>query len=129
MPGEALASPWSLAARRLRPLVPAAAVCAVGLLPIRTCLLRIFLGVSCPACGLTRAGLRLLALDVAGATRMQPLAVPLVALLAAMILAAPWLPEAAWRRAVVWASGAAGVGLMAVWGLRLLGLLGGPLPP
>lgn len=121
-------SRWSLAARRLRPLWPALAVCAVGLLPFRTCLLYIAFDVPCPACGLTRAGLRLLSLDPAGATRFQPLAIPLLLLFLAVVACAPWLDEPRWKALVNRSSAAAGVGLVAVWALRFLGLFGGPVP-
>jgi hypothetical protein len=104
------------------------AVCAVGLLPFRTCLLYIVLDIPCPACGLTRAGLRLLSLDPAGATRFQPLAIPLVLLFLAVLLGAPWLDDRRWRALVVRSSAAAGVGLIAVWALRFLGFFGGPVP-
>jgi hypothetical protein len=104
------------------------AVSAVGLLPFRTCLLQRFFHLPCPACGLTRAGLRLLSLDLAGATRFQPLAVPLVLLLLAVILGAPWLDDARWSRLVRWSTASAGVGLVTIWALRFLGFFGGPVP-
>lgn len=107
---------------------PALLVCAVGLLPIPTCLMKLLVGLPCPACGLTRAGLRLLSLDVAGATRFQPLAVPLVLVFAAAVLSAPWLGEARWRTLVRWSLTGAGVGLVAVWALRFAGCFGGPVP-
>jgi hypothetical protein len=100
----------------------------VGLLPFRTCLLYIAFDVPCPACGLTRAGLRLLSLDPAGATRFQPLAIPLLLLFLAVLACAPWLDEPRWKALVNRSSAAAGVGLVLVWALRFLGLFGGPVP-
>ena len=121
-------SPWGLAAVRLRPLIPAAAVCSVGLLPFRTCLAQIALHLPCPACGMTRATLRLLHGDLAGATRFQPLAVPLALLFAAIVLSAPWLSDARWRSLVQRSSAVVGVALIAVWIARFGGMFGGPVP-
>ena len=44
-----------------------------------TCPIRYVSGLPCPACGLTRAVLCLLRLDLAGSFRMYPLAVPVIA--------------------------------------------------
>ncbi|MCS6901310.1 MAG: DUF2752 domain-containing protein [Myxococcales bacterium] len=97
-------------------------------MPFRTCLLYIFFHIPCPACGLTRAGLRLLSLDLEGATRFQPLAVPLLVLFLATLAAAPWLEDHRWKILVNRSSAAAGVGLVVVWALRFLGFFGGPVP-
>lgn len=121
-------SPWQRAAVRLRPLAPAMAVCCVGLLPFTTCLSKIFFGIPCPACGLTRAGLCILSGDAAGATRFQPLALPLLALFVAVVACAPFASEERWRALVRWSTASAGVGLVAVWALRFAGLFGGPVP-
>lgn len=104
------------------------AVCSVGLLPVRTCLLKIAFDQPCPACGLTRATLRLLAGDLAGATRFQPLAVPLAALFVGVVLAAPFVGDARWRWLVQRATSVAGVALVVVWAARFGGLFDGPVP-
>lgn len=121
-------SPWRLAAVRLRPLLPVVGVCSVGLLPFRTCLAQIAFHQPCPACGLTRATLRLLHGDLGGATRFQPLAVPLAVLAAGVVLSSPWLSEARWRWLVARSSAVAGVALVAVWLARFGGMFGGPVP-
>jgi hypothetical protein len=100
----------------------------LALVPTTTCLSRILLHLPCPACGLTRATLALLRLDLATATRMHPLALPLALLCGAMVVMAVSVEEPVWRRAVAVATGAAGVALLAVWVLRLCGMLGG-MPP
>jgi hypothetical protein len=100
----------------------------VGLLPFPTCLVRIVLHLPCPACGLTRAGLRFLHGDLLGATSFQPLALPLIALFALALALAPLLGDPAWKRFTVVAMGLAGGGLVLVWALRFLGLFGGPVP-
>lgn len=102
--------------------------CSVGLLPITTCLLKLTVHLPCPACGLTRAGLRLLCLDLAGATQMQPLAVPLVLLFFSVIAASPFASDERWTWLVRRSSAAAGLGLVAVWALRFAGFFGGPVP-
>lgn len=121
-------SRWDRTSQRLRPLWPALAICAVGLLPFRTCLLQIFFHTPCPACGLTRAGLRLLSLDLAGATHFQPLAIPLFVLFLTVLFSAPWLSDLQWKWIVQRASTIAGIGLIAVWALRFVGFFGGPVP-
>lgn len=100
----------------------------LALLPFPTCLLRLAVGLPCPACGLTRATLAAARLDVAAAVRFHPLAPALVLLTAAMVVLAFILGDAAWRRLVTIVMGAAGVALVVVWALRLAGLFGGPVP-
>jgi hypothetical protein len=77
----------------------AAGVAAVGLfhldrLPISMCALKFATGCPCPTCGTTRAFGRLFAGDVAGATRMNPLATAAVFLVAlwglADLVLLPW---------------------------------------
>jgi hypothetical protein len=109
-------------------VVPALGACSVGLLPFPTCVVRLVLHLPCPACGLTRAGLRFLHGDLRGATGFQPLALPLIALFLLSIALAPALGDAAWRRFTAVALGLAGGGLVLVWALRFLGLFGGPVP-
>ncbi len=114
---------------RLRPLLPAIVIAALlAALPFPTCLLRLALGIPCPACGLTRAMLAAARLDLGAALRGHPLSLGLLAALAVTAGAAFVANERAWRRIVVVTTGAAGVALIAVWVLRFAGWFGGPVP-
>jgi hypothetical protein len=115
--------------RRLRPaLVPIALGALLALIPAPTCILRLALGVPCPACGLTRAALALAHLDLALAQRFHPLGLALTVLAAATTALAFLLTDAGWRRLLPRILGAAGVALILVWALRFTGLFGGPAP-
>lgn len=99
----------------------------LAVLPTSTCVVRLLVGLPCPACGLTRAGLAAARLDLAAAQHHHPLAIALVVVTAAMIGFAFVAPEAAWRRAVTIVTGVAGVALVVVWALRFAGFFGGPV--
>jgi hypothetical protein len=114
---------------RLRPALPVVAIAALlALVPYPTCILRVVLGVPCPACGLTRAALAIAHLDFTTAFRWHPLSLVLVGAAAVVVGAAFAAGESAWRRLVVLTTGAAGVALVAVWVLRFAGWFGGPVP-
>jgi hypothetical protein len=114
---------------RLRPALVVLAIGAVlALVPSSTCLLRLAIGVPCPACGLTRAALAMAHLDFAAAQRWHPLSIALMALTSAVVPLAFFVGDAAWRRLVALATGVAGVLLVVVWVLRFAGLFGGPVP-
>lgn len=120
----------AVAGRRLRPLVaPTLVVVLVGLVPVTTCVARIASGHPCPGCGLTRAGLRLLAGDLAGAWQLHPLALPLTLLALALPIVALRVSEGAWRRFGQLAMTVSGVALLVVWAARFAGAFGGPCPP
>lgn len=118
-----------LGLRRLRPaFVPIALGALLALVPFPTCLLRLTLGLPCPACGLTRAALALAHLDIAHAQRFHPLALALAGLTAVTAALAFLVSDAAWRRLVPRVLGVAGVALIVVWTLRFVGCFGGPVP-
>jgi uncharacterized membrane protein len=100
----------------------------LALIPYPTCIVRLALGIPCPACGLTRAGLALAHLDLAAAQRFHPLAAALLGVTIAMAVAAFIADDALWRRAVRVVTSGAGVALILVWALRFVGLFGGPVP-
>lgn len=115
--------------RRLRPVAPVLAIGAVlALIPYPTCLVRLALGVPCPACGLTRAGLALAHLDLAAAQRFHPLAAALLGVTIGTAIVAFFVDEATWRRVIRVVTSGAGVALILVWALRFAGLFGGPVP-
>ncbi len=117
------------AAKRLRFALPALSMAALlSLLPQSTCILRLGLGVPCPACGLTRAALALLGLDLATATRFHPLALPLALVVMATVLAAFFLDEEGWKRFGRDVSGGSAVAIVIVWVSRFFGMFGGPVP-
>ncbi|MDC3953402.1 DUF2752 domain-containing protein [Polyangium jinanense] len=117
------------AAKRLRFALPALSIAfLLALVPQTTCILRLTLGLPCPACGLTRAALALLRLDLATATAFHPLALPLAFVAIATVFAARFLDDAAWKRFGRDVSGGSGVAIVIVWALRFLGLFGGPVP-
>lgn len=119
----------TLGLRRLRPVGPVLAIGAIlALSPYPTCIVRLALGVPCPACGLTRAGLALCHLDLAGAQRFHPLATALLAVTIATAIVAFIVDDAPWRRVVRVVTSGAGVALIVVWALRFAGLFGGPVP-
>jgi hypothetical protein len=126
-------------ARRVAIVLGVAGLFATAIaLELPLCPTATFLGVPCPGCGLTRAALRLLHADLAGALALHPLSPALAPLLA-------WLSSkaaldyiglgSARRRAVSaktarWTS-AFGFALLAlllgVWGARFFGAFGGPV--
>jgi hypothetical protein len=119
----------SIALKRLRPLGPVfAIVVPLAFLPFSTCLLKIVLGIPCPACGLTRAAIALLRLDFAAATQYQPLALPLSLVAISAPFGAATLEEKTWDRFVQISLGGSAVALFVIWIARFLGFLGGPVP-
>ena len=117
-----------LGLNRLRPALPVVVIAGLlALIPYPTCILRLALGVPCPACGLTRASLAVAHLDLAAAIRFHPLAPVLIAVTAVMVLLAFILGDVTWRRLVMIVTGAAGIALVVVWALRFVGLFGGPV--
>jgi hypothetical protein len=118
--------------RALSRLRPAGVVLALAgllaFLPFSTCLSRVWLGLPCPACGLTRAGLALARGHLAEASRWNPAAAPLVLLFAASIVVAAVVDDAAWKRFVEIATAVAAVALLVVWGARFFGAFGGVVP-
>ncbi|APR77095.1 Hypothetical protein A7982_02442 [Minicystis rosea] len=100
----------------------------LAFLPFSTCLVRLAVGIPCPACGLTRAVLAAARFDFAGALRFHPLSLALIVVTAATALFAFVASDAHWRRVVPVVTGSAGVALIAVWALRFAGLFGGPVP-
>jgi len=117
------------AAKRLRFALPALSIASLlALLPFPTCLFRLGLDIPCPACGLTRAALALLRLDLAAATAFHPLALPLALVVIATILAALFLEDDGWQRFGRDVAGGSAVAIVVVWAVRFLGLFGGPVP-
>jgi hypothetical protein len=100
----------------------------LALIPYPTCVVRLALGIPCPACGLTRAGLALAHLDLASAQRFHPLAAALLGVAIGTAIAAFLVDDTAWRRVVRVVTSGAGVALIIVWALRFAGLFGGPVP-
>jgi hypothetical protein len=116
-------------ARRLAPVIPVLALGGLlAFIPYPTCLVRLVLGVPCPACGLTRATLATARLDFASAVTFHPLSPALLALFAITAALAAFADEPTWKRAVPVITGAAGVALVIVWALRFAGFFGGPVP-
>jgi hypothetical protein len=114
---------------RLRPAAPVVVIAALlALLPFPTCILRLALGVPCPACGLTRATLAAMHLDFGAALRWHPLSLALIAATALTGVAAFVASDRVWKKMVVVTTGAAGVLLIVVWVMRFAGWFGGPVP-
>lgn len=111
---------------RLSPLFPLFAISGLlALIPFPTCLFKIVTGRPCPACGFTRASLRLAHGDLHGSFMFHPLAIPgLLALTLAAALAW-WLPagHSAWERYTRATLSASAVGFLCVWAARVAGLL------
>ena len=89
--------------------------------------------IPCPGCGVTRAALALARGDVLAATRMNPLAVVVVPVSAALFsyAALRYVRDGRARlgeRGPSIVGGALGLGLAIVWLLRWFGLFGGPVP-
>lgn len=100
----------------------------LALIPYPTCLVRLALGIPCPACGLTRAALALAHLDLAAAQRFHPLAAALLVVTIGTAIVAFLVDDTAWRRVVRVVTSGAGVALIVVWALRFAGFFGGPVP-
>jgi hypothetical protein len=100
----------------------------LALIPYPTCLLRLFAGIPCPACGLTRAGLSILDGDIGRATAWHPLSPALAVLFAASVCVALLGSDAAWQRFARIASFGSAIAIVGVWALRFLGAFGGPVP-
>lgn len=119
-------APWSVIRERLGPIVPPALICSLlALVPFSTCIVKITTGLPCPACGMTRASLRLLHGDLPGSIAMHPLAIPSAGALGiAFVLAAALRPQhPLWERFVRTALTVFGVAFVLVWAARLSGLL------
>ncbi len=117
---------WLAARQRLAPVFVFAVVAGLlALVPFRTCIPRRVFGVPCPACGLTRASLRLFHGDFHGSFYLHPLAIPgAVGLCLAVVLAFALPPgHPGWARFESACLRVGAVALMAVWVLRLAGLL------
>jgi hypothetical protein len=117
--------------RAVRGGLLAAAVGALLFGGVPLCPLAYLAGIPCPGCGLTRAGIRLFHADLGGAFALSPLS-PIVvpfAIACAVQAAATYLrgeprlpPRWITRGAMVlWGA------LLLVWGLRFLGMFGGPV--
>ena len=119
-------APWSVIRERLGPVIPPALICSLlALVPFSTCIVKITTGLPCPACGMTRASLRLLRGDLPGSVALHPLAIPsAVALGVAVVLAVALRPaHPLWDRFVRTALTVFGVAFVVVWAARLSGLL------
>ena len=111
------------------------AVLASGVVRCPTALL---LGVPCPACGTTRAARALLAGDLGGAMRMQPVAPLVLLVLGTLAVRSVWLVgrrgharevlEGTVGRVLVSLIVVSTVAELVVWGLRWFGMFGGPVP-
>ena len=121
-----MTAPWPTVRERLGPVVPPALLCALlALVPFSTCLVKITTGRPCPACGMTRASLRLLHGDLRGSLALHPLALPAaLALAVAVALAVALRPgHPLWDRYVRGSLAAFGFAFLAAWVARLAGLL------
>ena len=117
-------------ALRLASLVLPYAVAAW--LEITVCPVALVGRVPCPGCGVTRAALALVRGDVHEATRMNPLAVVVVPVSAALFCygAFHYLRDGRTRlgeRGPTIAGASVGVALAVVWALRWFGIFGGPV--
>jgi hypothetical protein len=130
---------WSWA-RRLALVCAVIAAFALAIaLKLPVCPTATFLGVPCPGCGLTRATLRLLQGDFAGALSLHPLAPAIAPLLVALGVKAALdyvgftrrTPGPPSPRAARWTNVFAVTllcALVGVWGARFFGAFGGPVP-
>ena len=102
-------------------------------LDVTVCPIALVGRIPCPGCGLTRAALALVRGDLAEATRLNPLAVVVVPVSAALFSygALRYVRDGRARlgeRGPSIVGGALGLGLAIVWLLRWFGLFGGPVP-
>lgn len=119
-------APWPVIRSRLGPVVPPAIICSLlALVPVSTCLVKIATGRPCPACGMTRASLRLLHGDLRGSFMLHPLALPSALALALAVALAVALPPGhpLWDRYVRRALAVFAAAFVAVWAARMAGLL------
>lgn len=119
-------APWPTIRERLGPIVPPALICsALALVPFTTCLVQLVAHRPCPACGMTRASLRLLHGDVRASLELHPLALPSALALGLAVALAVALPprHPLWDRYVRGALGVLGAAFLVVWAARLAGLL------
>jgi hypothetical protein len=119
-------APWPVIRERLGPIVPPALICALlALVPFSTCIVKIATRRPCPACGMTRASLRLLHGDLVGSVTLHPLALPSALALGATVALALALPaqHPLWDRFVRGALGVFAFAFLAVWVVRMAGLL------
>jgi hypothetical protein len=119
-----------------------AAIFALGVVPVlvgepRCNFARLF-HAPCPGCGMTRAVHLLEAGDVAASLAMHPFAVPVIVASGAFAASMVWATYALATPLRMWESracrasvfGLAGVYVACIvfWGLRAVGLFGGPVP-
>lgn len=119
-------APWPVIRERLGPVVPPALICALlALVPFTTCLVKLATGFPCPACGMTRASLRVLHGDPRGSVALHPLAIPAAAALGlAVLLAVALRPgHPLWERYVRGVLTAFSVAFVVVWVARMRELL------
>lgn len=112
-------------------VAPVLAFVALASLPFPVCQSRLFFGVPCPGCGLTRATDALLHLHVLESFRFHPLAIPVLVYIAVELVRAalrelampawPWLESVATARVRVGLA----IALIGVFSIRLVGGLGG----
>lgn len=117
---------WPLLRERLGPVVPPALICALlAFVPVSTCLVKLATGRPCPACGMTRASLRLLRGDLPGSVALHPLALPSAAALGVAVVLAATLPAGhpLWERYTRGALTVFGVAFVVVWVVRMMGWL------
>lgn len=115
--------------RYLAHVGPLAALVAFG---VPFCPVRLAFGKPCPGCGLTRAAFALVRGDVATATALNPLAVIVVPVAAALVLfaSASYLFDGKTRLGhpvPAWVSALSLVALYVVWMARWFGAFGGPV--
>lgn len=119
-------APWPVIRSRLGPVVPPAIICSLlALVPVSTCLVKIATGRPCPACGMTRASLRLLHGDLHGSFALHPLALPSALALALAVALAVALPPGhpLWDRYVRRSLAVFGAAFVVVWAARMAGWL------
>lgn len=119
-------TPTAVVRERLAPLIPPAVICSLlALVPTTTCLLKLATGLPCPACGMTRASLRLLHGDLRGSFLLHPLALPSALAVGAACVLAVMLPEKhpSWDRYVRTSLTVFSIAFLAVWAARFAHLL------
>ena len=118
-------------------LAPIVILGALILFEVPICPARVFVGVPCPGCGLTRATEAMMAGDFAEMARYHPLA-PLITplfvygMVRIALVTSGILRRRAWdplKKVPEWAWTIVAVVVLGVYGLRLAGLLGGMQDP